>query len=46
MIANFVPFIMNAAHQIGVQVGPVTGEKEGRLNVVLCQDIQDARGWF
>ena len=46
MIANFVAFIVNAAHQIGVQVGPISGDKEGRVDVVLCQDIQNARGWF
>ncbi len=46
MIANLVPFIVNAAHQIGVQVSPVTSDKEGRVDVVLCQDIQNARGRF
>jgi len=46
MIADLVPFIVNAAHQIGVQVGSVTGDKEGRVDVALCQDIQDARGRF
>ena len=46
MITGLMPFIMNAAHQIGVQVSPVAGDKEGRVDVVLCQDIQNARGWF
>ena len=46
MIANLVTFIMNAAHQIGVEIGSVTGDKQGRVDVVLCQDIKDARGWF
>jgi hypothetical protein len=39
MIADLMPLIMNASHQIGVQVGPVTGDKESRVDVVLCQDI-------
>ncbi len=46
MIANFMSLIMDAAHQIGVQVGPVTSDKEGRVDVVLCEDVQDACGRF
>ena len=46
MIANFVAFVVNAAHQIGVQVGPAASDKEGRVDMVLCQDIQNACGWF
>ena len=46
MIADLMAFIVNAAHKIGVQVGPVTGDKEGRVDVVLCQDVQDARSRF
>ena len=46
MIADLMPFMVNAAHQIGVQVGPVASDKEGRVDMVLCQDIQNACGWF
>ena len=46
MITDLMPLIMNAAHQIGVQVGPVASDKEGRVDMVLCQDIQNAHGWF
>ena len=46
MIADLMAFIVNAAHHLGVQVGPLTRDKEGRVDVVLGQDVQDARGRF
>ena len=46
VIADLVAFVMNAAHQVRVQVGPVTGDEESRVDVVQRQDIQDVRGWL
>jgi hypothetical protein len=46
VIADLMAFVVNAAHQVGGEARPVPGNKEGRVDVMLCQDVQDTRGWF
>lgn len=44
MIGDLMALALHPMHEIRVSLGPVTSEKEGRMNMMLCQNIQDMRG--
>jgi hypothetical protein len=44
VIPYLVTIIMDAAHQVWIEIGPITRDKEGRMDMMFGQDIEYTRG--